>query len=74
MTRSWSIVVIAAVAMVVAGCGQGAGEGPSGPKPPDSTLTLGKRSVSGVLGSYCWTSPSGATCADAAGIPVPPEE
>jgi hypothetical protein len=74
MTRSWSIVVIAAVAMVVAGCGQGAGEGPSGPKPPDSTLTLGNRSVSGVLGSYCWTSPSGATCADAAGIPVPPEE
>ncbi len=75
MTRSWSIVVIAAVAaMVVAGCGQGAGEEPSGPKPPDSTLTFGNRSVSGVLGSYCWTSPSGATCADAAGIPVPPEE
>jgi hypothetical protein len=73
MTRSWSIIVIAAVAaMVVAGCGQGAGEGPSGPKPPDSTL--GTRSVSGVLGSYCWTSPSGARCADAAGIPVPSEE
>ena len=74
MTRSWSIIVIAAVAMAVAGCGQGAGEGPSGPKPPDSTLTVGNRSVSGMLGSYCWTSPSGATCADAAGIPVPPEE
>jgi hypothetical protein len=75
MTRSWSIIVIAAVAaMVVAGCGQGAGEGPSGPKPPDSILTLGTRSVSGVLGSYCWTSPSGARCADAAGIPVPSEE
>jgi hypothetical protein len=44
------------------------------PQAPDSTLTLGNRSVSGVLGSYCWTSPSGATCADAAGIPVPPEE
>ena len=75
MKRSWSIVVIAAVAaMVVAGCSQGAGQGPSGPKPPDSTLSLGNRSVSGVLGSYCWTSPSGATCADAAGIPVPPAE
>ena len=75
MSRSWSIVVIAAVAaMVVAGCGQGAGEGPSGPKPPDSTLTFANRSVSSVLGSYCWTSPSDATCADAAGIPLPPEE
>lgn len=76
MTHSWSIVVIAAVAaMVVAGCGQDASERPSGPtKPPDSTLTLGNLSVIGVLGSYCWTTPSGATCADAAGIPVPPEE
>ena len=74
MSRLGIVAGIAAVAMVMAGCGHGAGEGPSGPKPPDSTLTLGNRSVSGVLGSYCWSSPSGATCADAAGIPVPPEE
>ena len=57
----------------------GAGEAPSGPKPPESTLTLGRRSETGVLGSYCWESVSGATeavavCADAAGIPVPRED
>ena len=48
-------------------------------KPPDSTLILGKHTVTGVLGSYCWESASGATeaiarCADAAGILVPAED
>jgi len=57
----------------------GAGGSPSGPRPPESTLTLGNRSETGVLGSYCWESVSGATeavtrCADAAGIPVPRED
>jgi hypothetical protein len=55
-------------------------EAPSGTtKPPYSTLILGKHAVAGVLGSYCWKSASGANeavsrCADAAGIPVPPED
>lgn len=57
----------------------GVGEAPSGPKPPESTLTLGKRTKTGMLGSYCWESVSGATeaatgCADATGIPVPRED
>lgn len=57
----------------------GADGSPSGPRPPESTLILGKRTVTGVLGSYCWESVSGATepvtrCADAAGIPVPRED
>jgi hypothetical protein len=48
-------------------------------KPPDGVLILGKHMVTGVLGSYCWVSVSGATeavsrCADVAGIPVPPED
>jgi hypothetical protein len=55
-------------------------ERPSGTtKPPDGVLILGKHTVTGVLGSCCWESASGATqtvskCADAAGIPVPPED
>jgi hypothetical protein len=57
-----------------------ASEAPSGTtKPPDGVLILGKHTVTGVLGSYCWEAASGATetvsrCADAAGIPVPPED
>jgi len=48
-------------------------------KPPDGVLILGKHMVTGVLGSYCWESASGATetvsrCADAVGIPVPSED
>ncbi len=48
-------------------------------KAPDSTLILGKHTVTGVLGSYCWESASGAAeaaarCADAAGILVPAED
>ncbi len=55
-------------------------EGHSGTiKPPGGVLILGKHTVTGVLGSYCWESASGATetvsrCAAAAGIPVPPED
>jgi len=55
-------------------------EKPSDPtKPPDGILILGRHMVSGVLGSYCWESASGATetvsrCVDAVGIPVPPED
>jgi len=56
-----------------------AAQAPSGPKPPHGTLTLGKHVVTGALGSYCWESVSSAAemvarCADAAGIPVPPED
>jgi len=51
---------------------------PSGSGPPESTLTLGEHTRTGTLGSYCWGPVSGAAeavavCADAAGIPVPPE-
>ena len=70
----------------LAGCGGQAGEPSSGPgtqertatneeppisKPPKSTLSFRGRTVTGELGSYCWSLPgSPATCADAAGIPV----
>lgn len=55
------------------------GASPSGSEPPESTLTLGEHTRIGVLGSYCWGPVSGSTdavavCADAAGIPVPPED
>jgi len=55
------------------------GASPSGSEPPESTLTLGEHTRIGALGSYCWGSASGTTdavavCADAAGIPVPPED
>ncbi len=48
-------------------------------KPPDSTLILGKHTATGLLGSYCWQSASGATeagvsSADVAGILVPAED
>jgi hypothetical protein len=87
------IVVVVGVALT--GCARGVGkaspdpeapnrttanEAPSGTaKPPDGVLVLGKREVTGVLGSYCWESASGATetasmCVDEAGIPIPPED
>jgi hypothetical protein len=48
---------------------------PSISRPPDSTLACGRRTVTGELGSYCWSSPGlPATCADAAGIPLPREQ
>ena len=51
---------------------------PGTTKPPDSVLILGKHTVTGVLGSYCWESSSGGTetvskCVDAARISVPRE-
>jgi hypothetical protein len=62
-----------------------AGSGPpgstDGSRPPESTLSYGGRSVTGVLGSYCWTPPPSdegtlfvGGCVDVAGIPVPPKE
>ena len=86
------LVVVAAIAS--SGCAREVSEVSSGPdalnrttmneqpsdttKPPDGLLILGKHTVTGVLGSYCWESASGATetvsrCADVVGIPVPPE-
>lgn len=38
--------------------------------PPDSTLGHGDRTVAGVLGSYCWSSGSAATCVDGAYNPA----
>jgi hypothetical protein len=87
-------LIVVVVGIALTGCTRDAGEAspdpeapsrtitseaPSGTtEPPDSTLTLGKHAVTGVLDSYCWESASGATetvskCADAVGIPVPPE-
>ena len=42
-------------------------------EPPDSTLGSGDRAVAGVLGSYCWSSGSVASCVDGAYNPVPGE-
>jgi len=33
-------------------------------KPPDSTLSYGRREVKGTLGSYCWESGGTGVCAD----------
>lgn len=43
-------------------------------KPPDSTLGFGARSVTGELGSYCWSSESSAVCVDAVYPLVPSAE
>jgi hypothetical protein len=87
-------LIVVMVVIALAGCARDVGEAPPGPeapnrtttnewpsgttRPPDSVLILGKHVATGVLGSYCWESASGATetvsrCADA-GIPVPPED
>jgi hypothetical protein len=86
-------LLVVVVGIALTGCAQDVGEAPPDPeatnrtttseapsgttKPPHSTLILGKHTVAGVHGSYCWESASGANeavsrCADAAGIPVPP--
>ena len=84
-------VALVGIIFFVAGCGSQTGEAPSdhsarqqraatneGPsisEPPESTLSFRDRTVTGELGSYCWSSPgSPATCADAAGIPVAREQ
>jgi len=63
----------------VADTGVAEGEVPSGAEPPEGTITLGDNTRIGELGSYCWgpisgTSEGVAVCADAAGIPLPPED
>ena len=90
MKRSGIVTLTVGVALVLVGCGGQASEAPSDstPKnrtatneepsisrPPNSTLAYGGQAVTAELGSYCWSSPgSPATCADAAGIPVAPEQ
>jgi hypothetical protein len=95
MTHSGIAALIVVVGIALTGCARDVGEAPPDPeapnrtttsealagttKPPDGVLILGKHMVTGVLGSYCWESASGATetvsrCADAAGIPVPRED
>jgi hypothetical protein len=52
----------------------GAANASSGPWPPQSTLTLGRRSESGVLASSCSGAAGGvAECAGERAIPVPRE-
>lgn len=88
-------LIIVAVGIPLAECTRDVGEAPPNPdaqnrtttnerpsdttKPPDGVLILGKHMVTGVLGSYCWESASGATekiskCADSADILVPSED
>jgi hypothetical protein len=88
-------LIVVAVGIALAGCARDIGEAHPNPdapnrtttnerpsdttRPPDGVLILGKHTVTGMLGSYCWEPASGATetvsrCADAAGIPVPPED
>jgi hypothetical protein len=45
-------------------------EGSGSSRPPQSTLSHGGETVTGALGTYCWSSDSGGICADAVGIPV----
>jgi hypothetical protein len=85
------LVALIAIVFFLTGCGSQAAEGPSDhsagkqrtavsqepsiSKPPQSTLSFGGRTVTGEIGSYCWSSPgTPATCADAAGIPVAREQ
>ena len=56
-------------------------DGANGSRPPRSTLSYGGETVTGALGTYCWTStPSGddtlfsGGCFDAAGLPIPSKE
>lgn len=95
MTRLWIVAVGAAACIfLLAGCGREAREAPSDPeardrvttnevvsgsKPPESTLHLGRETETGLLGSYCWESVSGATetfagCTDMVGIQISPED
>lgn len=43
---------------------------PGGSRPPESTLSYGGETVSGALGTYCWSSDSGSICVDKIGVPV----
>lgn len=49
-------------------------------KPPESTLSYGGQTATGVLGSFCWArttggeGESGTGCFDVAEVPVPPKE
>jgi hypothetical protein len=49
-------------------------------KPPESTLSYGGQTVTGVLGSFCWAritgdeGESGTGCFDVAEVPIPPKE
>jgi hypothetical protein len=55
-------------------------DGASGSRPPRSTLSYGGETVTGALGTYCWTqTPSGddtlfsGGCVDTVGVPVSEE-
>jgi hypothetical protein len=95
MTRPGIVAfIVIMVGIVVSACGGDAkhpppgpqapirasiSQAPASPNPPRSTLTLGKRTITGVLGSYCWESVSGAAktvarCADTAGKPIPRQD
>jgi hypothetical protein len=54
-------------------------EAPSGSRPSKSTLSFGGRTMTGLLGTYCWTRTTGeesesvSQCVDAASVPAPDE-
>ncbi len=50
--------------------GSGPPGGTDGSRPPESTLSYGGETVSGALGTYCWSSDSGSICVDKIGVPV----
>src|SRR5215216_1520414 len=50
--------------------GSGPPGGTDGSRPPESTLSYGGQTVSGALGTYCWSSDSGSICVDKVGVPV----
>jgi hypothetical protein len=42
----------------------------NGARPPESTLSYGRETVVGALGTYCWTSASVGRCVDSVGVAV----
>ena len=54
-------------------------DGANRSKPPESTLSYGGQTVTGVLGSFCWAriagdeGESGTGCFDVAEVPIPPK-
>jgi hypothetical protein len=69
--RRLVLMFFAAVLVGLSGCGAAPDSGSKdGSRPPESTLSYGGETVSGALGTYCWSSDSGSICVDKVGVPV----